>query len=97
MEPNPDWHARIGRYRPVRQTEFELAQIDYFDLVYRDGAYMAEMQAVSGERVTYIIQPNSADTAILAGVGRGLSETISVGDDGVVSYSGLTYAYQTED
>lgn len=85
------WHQRVGKYEFVDSDEDALLIAD-LSLREEDGLLIVEytLPEFGKEKISMVVQPLSDNEAILAGLGRGLGETVRVVSDNGVEQ--LVYA-----
>lgn len=68
------WKQRVGRYEV--ETPLEAMELPSGGIKIQDGFLVAYAKTAEGQKLEYVLQPVSDDEAIVAGVGRGLGETV---------------------
>lgn len=70
------WQQRIGKYRVV--NPLEVINLPSGGLKIRDGFIIAYAKTEEGDKLEFVLQSQSNDQAVIAGIGRGLGETVFV-------------------
>ncbi len=79
IEPHkipPAWQARLGRYRVVNRLE--AIDLPSGGLKIENGFLIAYAKTEDGQALEFVLIPQNDTQAIVAGVGRGLGETVFV-------------------
>ena len=84
------WKERSGEYAIVNQFQDKSMQVKRIVAKIEDGFFVLEVEMVSGENLSYILDLINDHEAILDGIGRNLRETVRV-VDGEFIYSGLRF------
>ncbi|VUD64636.1 Esterase EstB [Thalassocella blandensis] len=79
ISPSPipaKWSKRLGRYTVV--NPLEAMTLPSGGLKIQDGFLIAYAKTEEGQRLEFVLQPQNEQQAVVAGVGRGLGETVFV-------------------
>ncbi len=89
----PELDRYLGTYELANLGVGEWPLVRSIRIEYQDGFLLADVAGKSSEDLSKIVLlPVSSHEAVIAGLGRGFGETIhfrTVGEDAIVSYSGL--------
>ena len=91
----PSFQRALGTYEPVNLGDDEKPHFRTIRIERRDGLLTADLAARSiDDALRFVLLPVSDGEAIIAGLGRGLGETIHFAQDGdevSLFYSGLEF------